>query len=397
MAEPWLSIIGLGEDGPAGLTEASRAALAEAEIVFGGPRHLALVDAGARGQAWPVPFSLAPVLAARGRRVAVLASGDPFWHGAGGSLMADLHPGEWQSFPVPSSFALAANRLGWRLEEVTCHGLHAAPFERLLRQMGRGQRLICTLRDGAAAGELAGWLVGQGAGDARLWVLERLGGPGERIRSTTAGGFDLSGIEAPVIAAIDIATPAGLPLTPGLPDARFAHDGQITKQPVRALTLCALAPRKGALLWDLGAGSGSISVEWCLQGGRAMAVEARVDRARTIAQNIDRFGLQDRMQVLTARIEGGALPDALKTTRPDAVFIGGGADAALVQTLFDTLPTGTRLVMNAVTLETEALVLDAQTRRGGVLMRIELARATPLGGMRGWTPARPLVQWSVVL
>ncbi|MFV0300755.1 MAG: precorrin-6Y C5,15-methyltransferase (decarboxylating) subunit CbiT, partial [Paracoccus sp. (in: a-proteobacteria)] len=180
------------------------------------------------------------------------------------------------------------------------------------------------------------------------------------------------------------------------PDDAFAHDGQITKQPLRVLTLCALAPRKGAMLWDIGAGSGSISVEWCLLGGRALAIEARADRADNIARNIARFGLGGRMRVLQARIGAGALPEALRETRPDAVFIGGGADAALLQALFATLPPGTRLVMNAVTLETEALALDWQARRGGDLMRIEIARAAPLGSLRGWTPARPLVQWSAL-
>ncbi|MEO6299172.1 MAG: cobalt-precorrin-7 (C(5))-methyltransferase, partial [Paracoccaceae bacterium] len=148
MVEPWLSIIGLGEDGLAGLGTASRAALDGAEIVFGGPRHLELVSAGARGKAWPVPFGVEGVLAARGRRVAVLASGDPFLHGAGGVLAAQLLPGEWQAYPAPSTFSLVAARLGWRLEEVTCLGLHAAPMARLRPHLARGQRLICLLRDG---------------------------------------------------------------------------------------------------------------------------------------------------------------------------------------------------------------------------------------------------------
>lgn len=364
-------------------------------MVFGGPRHLTLAQVGAKGRAWPVPFSVAPVLACRGQKVAVLASGDPFWHGAGGALVGHLRPGEWVSYPVPSSFALAASRLGWRLEEVCCLGLHAAPFARMLPHLSRGQRLICTLRDGAAAAELAQWLTAQGA-DARLHVLERLGGPAERIRTASASGFDASDVQAPVTIGIEVLNTVALPATPGLPDTAFQSDGQITKQPIRALTLCALAPRKDALLWDIGAGSGSISVEWCLQGGRAMAAEARADRVANIAANITRFALQDRMQVHQADVTGATLPAAFTETRPDAVFIGGGADDALLTALFATLPPGVRLVLNAVTLETESLALHWQAQKGGSLTKIDIAHAAPLGRMRGWSPARPVVQWSVL-
>lgn len=396
MADPWLTLIGMGEDGLDGLPPASRNALNAAEIVFGGPRHLVLAAVGNRGRAWPVPFSVAPVLACRGQRVVVLASGDPFWHGAGGSLIGHLEPGEWLSLPAPSTFALAANRLGWRLEAVSCHGLHAAPFARLMPHLGRGQRLICTLRDGAAAAELAAWLVTQGAASARLRVLERLGGPHERTRDTTAQGFAFNDVQAPVAMGIELDDSAGVPRTPGLADDQFVTDGQITKQPIRALTLCALAPHAGGLLWDIGAGSGSISVEWCLQGGRALAIEARADRVANITANITRFGLQDRMQVVQDKVTQGRLPLALTDTRPDAVFVGGGADAALLQALFAALPRGVRVVINAVTLETEALVLDWHNRHGGALIRIDISRATALGSMRGWTPSRPVVQWSAL-
>ena len=270
MADPWLTIIGLGEDGPEALSPASRAALASAAAIFGGPRHLALASAGDRGHPWPVPFDPSPVLSHRGQPTVVLASGDPFWFGAGGSLMTHLTPGEWTSHPAPSTFQLAANRLGWRLEETLCLGLHAAPFARLRPVLGRGVRVICTLRDGAAVGELVRWLSENGHPNARLTVLERLGGPHERI--TRGLPADLMG--APVSAAIE-ATDPGLPGASGLPDDLFRHDGQITKRPVRALTLSALAPRPGEVLWDIGAGSGSIGIEWLLAGGaRVEALEA---------------------------------------------------------------------------------------------------------------------------
>ena len=189
-----------------------------------------------------------------------------------------------------------------------------------------------------------------------------------------------------------ITTPApGLPRASGLPDDAFAHDGQITKRPIRALTLSALAPFPGAHLWDLGAGSGSISVEWCLAGGTASAVEHRADRIANIAANADAFGLSHRL-TLTHSPTADALPHL---PRPDAVFIGGGADAALLAALWDMIPPGTRLVMSAVTLETEALLYDAHARLGGALLRIDIAQTAPLGRMRGWSASRPVVQWSV--
>jgi precorrin-6Y C5,15-methyltransferase (decarboxylating) len=391
-ADPWLAIIGIGEDGLTGLSQSSRDALAKAEIVFGGPRHLRLAEIDARGRPWLVPFSVDPVLECRGRKVAVLASGDPFWHGAGGSLAAHLAPGEWIAFPAASTFSLAAARLGWRLEEVACLGLHAAPFETLLPHLAPTRRTICLLRDGNAAGVLAAGLTKQGFGASSLCVMESLGGASERIRTTLAEGFDLTDVAAPVAVAISAAGAAGLPRTSGLPDEAFVHDGQITKRPMRALTLSALAPRPGEILWDIGAGSGSISVEWCLAGGSAFAIEAQSDRAANIRTNAAAFGVANS---LTA-VEGTA-PEALaKLPVPNAVFVGGGNQQSLFDTLWAMIPAGTRLVANAVTLETEALLLSEQSKHGGELLRIELAHAAPLGSMRGWVPSRPLVQWSVV-
>ena len=388
MADPWLTIIGLGEDGPEGLSPASRAALAGARVIFGGPRHLALVEAGDRGQPWPVPFDATPVLAHRGRPTVVLASGDPFWFGAGGSLMAHLAAGEWVSHPAPSTFQLAANRLGWRLEEVHCLGLHAAPFARLRPVLGHGVRAICTLRDGAAVADLAAWLRENGHPGARLTVLERLGGPQERITR----GLPDGPVAAPVSAAIE-ATDPGLSGASGLPDDLFRHDGQLTRRPVRALTLSALAPRPGEVLWDIGAGSGSIGIEWLLAGGaRVEALEADPTRAARARGNVEAFGLSHRHRLTEARAPEGLT--GLPT--PDAVFIGGGASDALLTALWGLIPPGTRLVMNAVTLETEALVLDWSARHGGALLRIALAEPAAIGRKRGWKAALPILQWSVI-
>lgn len=393
---PWLSIIGIGEDRLEALAPASRAALDKAEVVFGAPRHLALagLELSPKATPWPVPFSIEAVLALRGRKVAVLASGDPFWHGAGGSLCAHLVPGEWCAYPAPSTFSWVAARMGWRLEETPCLGLHAAPFERLVPVLRTGGRAICLLRDGKAPEELARWLNERGFGSSRLHIMEALGGANERIRTAQADSFALADIQAPVAVALSVCgegpDAAGLPVGFGLPDDLFAHDGQITKRPMRALTLSALAPRPNAVLWDLGAGSGSISVEWCLAGGQACAVERDLERCTRIRANAARFGVEHRLSVLQADT-AESFPHRL----PEAVFIGGGANEALLERLWAQVPMGARIVINAVTLETETLLATWHARAGGSLLRIELAESQPLGRMRGWSPSRPVVQWSV--
>jgi precorrin-6B C5,15-methyltransferase / cobalt-precorrin-6B C5,C15-methyltransferase len=394
MSDPWLTIIGLGADGHAGLSDASRDAIRTAEIIFGGPRHLALVGAGDRGCDWPVPFRIEPVLAERGKKVVVLASGDPFWHGAGGTLSGHLSTGEWVSHPAPSSFSLAASRLGWRLEEVLCLGLHAAPFARLAPLLSRGVQVICLMRDGAAVVALAEWLTVRGFGLSTLHVMETLGGPEERVRAAQADGFALQDVAHPVAVGVDCRGAKGLPRTSGLPDEAFAHDGQITKRPIRALTLSALAPRPGEVLWDIGAGSGSVSVEWCLAapGTTAHALELRPDRAANIRANAATFGLAHRLFVM----EGAAPAGLGDYPAPDAVFIGGGANQAVLETVWGLLPKGARLVTNAVTLESEALFAAWHADKGGTLMRFDIATAAPLGRMRGWDASRPVIQWSVV-
>ena len=390
MANPWLTIVGIGEDGLAGLSEASRNALEKAEAVFGGERHLKLAGIDGRGKPWPVPFDAACVLARRGRPTAVLASGDPFWHGAGSSLAAQLPRDEWVAYPAPSTFSLAASRLGWRLEEVSCIGLHAAPFERLVPLLARGARIICLLRDGKAASELASWLIARGFGASKLWMLSALGGSRERILESRADNYGMESAESPLALAIEADGAAGLPRVSGLADDLFRHDGQITKRPVRALAMSALAPRPGERLWDIGAGSGSISVEWAFAGGTAVAIEAREDRAANIRANAAAFGLAHRIKVVL-----GSAPATLEgLEKPTAVFIGGGLDAAMFAALWPLLPEGARIVAHSVTLETEALLSELQHRLGGDLMRIEIAHAAPLGRMRSWEAARAIVQWS---
>lgn len=392
LADPWLTIIGIGEDGLAGLSEASRKALAKAETVFGGERHLALADVGSRGRPWPVPFDADIVLSCRGRPTAVLASGDPFWYGAGASLAEKLYGDEWIAHPAPSTFSLAAARLGWRLEAVVCLGLHAAPFERLVPHLVRGARIICLVRDGRAAGELARWLSERGWGASAFWTLAALGGPHEDVREYRAESYTRAATAKLIAVALEARGAEGLSRSSGLPDILFAHDGQITKRPVRALALSALGPCPGRRLWDIGAGSGSISVEWALCGGTATAVEARDDRVANIRSNAEAFGLADKITVIT-----GTAPEALIALEaPDAVFIGGGLDAAMFDVIWSRLAPGARLVAHAVTLETEALLGELHQRHSGELMRVEIAHATPLGRYRSWEAARPVVQWSAV-
>ncbi len=382
-------------DGPESLPPASLAALKAAQVVMGPARHLGLLPVlEAQQIVWPVPFADGlPVLQSlRGQRVAVLVSGDPFWFGTGSVIAQALGPDEWTALPAPSTFSLVAARLGWPLERTPCLGLHAAPFAQLRPHLVMGARAIVLLRDGTAVASLARWLAGQGFAQSRLHIFEAMGGPKERLRVAHAESFMLDDVQHPVAVGLEIAGD-GVPFTQvsGREDDLFAHDGQITKRPIRALALSALSPRAGELLWDIGGGSGSISVEWCLSHPslRAICVEPRADRLAIIRENVARFGVPiDVME--------GHAPDALAALpNPNAVFIGGGLSAALLDML--TPMTGTRMVAHAVTLESEALLVDWAARKGGNLMRVEIAQAEPLGRLRGWVSARPIVQWAGVL
>lgn len=395
----WLTIVGIGEDGVFGLGLVARQAIAEAEIVFGGKRHLALAEVLISGhaEAWLSPFekSVDAIVAARGKRVCVLASGDPFLFGIGATLSRVVPAEEMTVFPAPSAFSLAAARLGWPLQDLTCLSLHGRPLDLIRPHLFHGARLIVLTSDEAAPAQLAALLTELGFGTSTMTVLEALGGPDERIRSAKAEAFDLDDVNPLNVCAITLrAGPNArvLPLTPGLDDALFAHDGQISKREVRALILSALAPRRGELLWDIGAGSGSVGVEWMLADPSlsAVAVEADAARAARIADNARAFGVPD----LT--IVAGKAPAALAgLPMPDAVFIGGGgSDDGVMDAVMDALRPGGRLVANAVTTQMERLLLDLHALYGGALTRIEIARAAPVGTMTGWRPAMPITQWA---
>lgn len=395
---PWLTLLGWGESGIAGLTPASREALENAQVVFGARRHLRLLpplsaDLKSEVHEWPVPFAdgISLLLNQRGRRVVMLVSGDPFWFGAGTSLSRHLAADEWQALPSPSTFSLAASRLGWPLERCTCLGLHAKPLTRIRPYLHAGRRLLVLVRNGEAAAELAAWVRSFGFGDSQLTLLESLGGANERIRTLRVDAALPDDIAHPLAVALNVAGAGpALPLTPGLPDSLFDHDGQITKQAVRAITLSALAPMPGERLWDIGTGSGSIAIEWLLTHGdnQAIGFERHPERAARARANATNLGV-DWLEVK----EGSAVEVLNAAALPDAVFIGGGLSQALLDALWQRLPKGVRIVANAVTLESEALLAHWHQQAGGELLRLELASAAPIGSRRGWKASYPIVQW----
>ncbi|WP_300034639.1 precorrin-6y C5,15-methyltransferase (decarboxylating) subunit CbiE [uncultured Roseobacter sp.] len=395
---PWITIIGLGEDGPDGLTPASLAALQKAETIMGPPRHLALLpETGVERISWPVPFAdgLETLAGFAGRQVAVLASGDPFWFGAGTVITRRFGTGAVRTFPAPSTFARAAALMGWGLEKTVCLGLHAAPLQRLRPQLASGAQLLVLLRDGDAVCALGQYLEDVGFGSSQLTVMEALGGKSERVTRTNPSGAATGTWAHPVCVAITAAGAGpALPATAGLPDDLFQSDGVMTKRAVRAMTLSALAPCAGERLWDIGGGSGSVSVEWLLAhpACQAIAIEPREDRIGFIRANARTLGV-DRLEIVT-----GNAPDALDgLPAPDAVFVGGGLSTDLIEYLKNTLPPGTRVVANAVTIEAEALLAGLHTEKGGELLRLDFSVARPLGSKRSWDAAYPIVQWSGTL
>jgi precorrin-6Y C5,15-methyltransferase (decarboxylating) len=394
----WLSIVGIGEDGVDGLSPVARGLISGAEIVFGGKRHLALASPLIRGAArpWPSPFERAAeeVLAHRGRQVCVLASGDPFHYGVGSVLARQIEPKDMLVVSAPSAFSLAAARLGWALSETTLVSLHGRMLDLLRPHLQPRTRVLALTSDGSGPAALARLLAQGGFGPSSLTVLEALGGAHERVRKTTAAQFALDAVNDLNIVAIEVVAEPGARIiarAAGLPDSLFEHDGQITKREIRALTMSSLSPRRGQLMWDIGAGAGSVAIEWMLADPslRAIAIETRADRAARIRRNAGALGVP-ALEV----IEGKA-PAALGTLpRPDAIFIGGGAgDPGVLEKAMAELRPGGRLVVNAVTLETESLLIARHAEHGGELIRIALARADAVGRKTGWRPALPVTQW----
>ncbi|KQP95161.1 precorrin-6Y methyltransferase [Methylobacterium sp. Leaf113] len=399
-AAPWLTIVGLGEDGRAGLSPAASAALDGASLIYGGRRHLALAaPLAAETRIWPSPIAEAypGLLARRGTPTCILATGDPFHYGIGAEIARLVPADEMRVFPHPSAFSLACARLGWPMAETACLTLHGRALPRLIPHLQPGARLLVLTWDGTTPGAVASLLRERGLGASRLTVLEAMGGARERRRSALADGFAFQEIDPLNTLGIEV---VGSPearvvgLSPGLDDAWFENDGQLTKADIRAVTLAALRPRVGQTLWDIGAGAGSISIEWMLRHPslKAVAIEGSPVRAARIARNADRLGVPD------LRVVEGRAPDALAgLPEPDTVFVGGGITVpGVLDTARAALRPGGRLVANVVTLEGEAVLLAAFARQGGSLKRLAVAHADPVGPLHGWRSAMPVTQWSWV-
>jgi precorrin-6Y C5,15-methyltransferase (decarboxylating) len=390
----------VGLDAPEGLSAAARAAIESAELVAGSERQIALVASLVRGErfVWPSPLSdgVAKVLARRGRSTCVLASGDPFLFGIGALFAPVLDRDEFVCHPQPSSLSLAAARLGWPLQDTEITSLHGRDLRDVIRHLAPGRRLLALSWNGKTPFELARLLTERGFGQSRLHVLESLGGSTERLRTALAADYSLEDVVDLNLIGLEPvadATARVLPCRASLPDSAFEHDGQLTKQDMRAVTLSALAPRPGSLLWDVGAGAGSIAIEWMLShpACRAIAVERDPERCARIRRNAAALGVP-ALPVVEAEAPSGltSLP------APDAVFVGGGGhDQGLLGRCYEALSPGGRLVVNAVAIETQAVLMEWYGRLGGELCRFSFENAAPLGALHGLRPAFAVMQWRI--
>ena len=396
----WLAVIGIGEDGLAGLSAAARALVDGARVLVGGERNLAMLPADGRERlTWTTPLDalIDDIVRRRGAPICVLATGNPMHFGVGVALARRIPAEEMTIIPAPSAFSLACARLAWPLAEVATLTLHGRPLGLLNCYLQPGARLLVLSENAATAAAVAGLLSARGYGGSRLTVLEHMGGPKERIRSAAADHWQANDVADLNTLAIEcVADPAAplLPRVPGLPDSAFHHDGQLTKREIRALTLAALAPVAGQLLWDVGAGCGSVAIEWMRShpSCRAIALERDEARRRLIADNATALGVP-RLEIVA-----GAAPEALRALpAPEAIFVGGGAShAGVLETCWAALKPGGRLVANAVTVEGEASLAAWRARCGGELTRIAVARAEPVGPYSGWRPLMPVTQLAMV-
>ncbi|MGW0520182.1 precorrin-6y C5,15-methyltransferase (decarboxylating) subunit CbiE [Crossiella sp. NPDC003009] len=398
MTEP-VTVVGIGADGWPGLAQPAQLEVRAAQVLLGSSRQLDLVPdkVTAERVAWPSP--MLPALPGllerhRGRRICVLASGDPMFFGVGSTLARLLGPQRLRVLPHASSVSLACARLGWPMEAVDVVSAVGRPVELLHPFVQPGRRVLVLSAGGGTPAEVAALLTVRGYGPSRLTVLERLGGKDERLVSGTAGEWSLPRTAALNVIAVDCVADPGTPLlptVPGLPDSAFDHDGQLTKREVRALTLSRLAPVPGQLLWDVGAGAGSVAIEWSRThpSCRAVAVEREPERAERITRNAYALGVPG------IEVVSGEAPSALDGLEaPSAVFVGGGATGpGVIEKCWQSLLPGGRLVVNAVTVESESLVAQWYARLGGDLLRMSISRAAPVGGFTAMRPMLPVTTW----
>ncbi|TYB80013.1 precorrin-6y C5,15-methyltransferase (decarboxylating) subunit CbiE [Maritimibacter fusiformis] len=395
---PWLHIVGIGEDGLDGLTPAARAVVEAAEVILGGERHHTLTDGlEARRIAWPSPFDalLDTLTGLRGQRVVVLATGDPLWFSVGARIGRAIPAGKITYHPQLSAFQLAAARMGWSMADLETLTVHGRPVEQMIAFIQPDARLLILTTGAETPAQIARFLTDRGFGDSRMTVMANMGGTDEARFDATARNWHHEVPPFNTLAVECIAAPdaALLPRVPGLADELFQHDGTMTKREVRALTVAKLMPMRGALLWDIGTGCGSVAVEWmrAARYTRAIGIEPRADRRAMAAENALALGVP-RLELID-----GKVPEALDgLDAPDAVFIGGGLSEATYEAAWSALKPLGRLVANAVTLDSEALLIDLHNRHGGELTKIAVSRAAPLGPHSGWRPMMPVTQWSMV-
>lgn len=394
----WLHIVGIGEDGMDGLAPATRATVESAEIIIGGDRHHKLsASVVATRVAWPSPFDalIDTLLSYKGKRVVVLATGDPLWYSVGARIGRAIDPDQITYHPQLSAFQLAAARMGWSLPDVETLTVHGRPVEQIIPAIQPDKKLLILTTGSETPAQICGYLTERGYGKSQVSVLCAMAGPSEERFDGLAESWahDVPAFNTMAVHCIAGPDAIVLPRSPGLPDSAFDHDGTMTKQDVRAATLAKLMPMRDALLWDIGTGCGSVAIEWMRAAPEAAAIgiESRKDRRALAAANAVKLGAP-RFQIL-----GGEAPDALDgLPSPDAVFIGGGLGRETFNTAWAALKPFGRLVANAVTLESEALLIELHAKYGGDLVKIMVNRAEPIGLKTGWRPLMPVTQWSLM-
>ncbi|ALI55495.1 bifunctional cobalt-precorrin-7 (C(5))-methyltransferase/cobalt-precorrin-6B (C(15))-methyltransferase [Celeribacter marinus] len=392
----WLHVIGIGDNGLDSLSPATRSILESAEVIFGADRHHDLTaHLTAERRAWPSPFDalISDLKSLKGKRVVVLATGDPLWYSVGARIARDIDPSEILFHPQLSAFQLAAARMGWSLADCETLTIHGRPTEQIIPFLAPYQSLLILTKDATSPAQVARILRERGYGASRLTALAHMNGANETRLDGTAADWshDVPDFHTLAVACIADNGVAVLPRT-GLPDSAFASDGTMTKQEVRAVTLAKLAPARGALLWDIGCGSGSVAIEWmrAARDARAIGIETRADRRAFAAENAVTLGAP------ALNLIDGTAPEALANLpAPDAVFIGGGLTPEVFAVAWSTLKPHGRLVANTVTLEGEAVLLALRAQFGGTLSRIAVERAVPVGRLTGWKPSMTVTQWSL--